>query len=125
MALAAAYAAGGEPPPASFAPQHQQQQQQGQRKPGGPPFRRQQPQKHAMDEEYEAMEGELPNIDDMEVAAAAAGVAPVPAVLAELGYFELGKLPPQETQMEQNGGQEDDGGSSDEGAGHADGASTP
>ena len=55
--------------------------------------------------------GELPNIDDLEVAAAAAGVAPVPAVLAEMGYFELGRQPEEEKSSS-----EDEEDSSDEGA---------
>lgn len=57
------------------------------------------------------MMGELPSVDDMEVAAAAAGVAPVPAVLAELGYFELGQQP--EFMEESSSGEEES--SSDEG----------
>ena len=110
LALAAAYAAGGQPPPAAFAPQHQQQQQQ------SPAPRRQQA--GAGEEEY-VMEGELPSIDDLEVAAAAAGVAPVPAVLAEMGYFELGLQPAAAAEVPQDSLSDDSGdeaeSSSDEG----------
>lgn len=77
MALAAAYAAGAEPPATAFQPQRGP--------PGGaaPPW-------GGQGGEEAVMEGELPSVDDLEVAAAAAGVAPVPAVLAELGYTEMG-----------------------------------
>jgi hypothetical protein len=107
MHLAAAYAAGGEPPPAAFAQQQQQQ------RPGPPPPRRQPPQQQYRVDAEMGVLGELPNIDDLEVAAAAAGVAPVPAVLAEMGYFELGRQP----EAEQISSSDDEDGSSDEGTG--------
>ncbi|EFN54041.1 hypothetical protein CHLNCDRAFT_136109 [Chlorella variabilis] len=55
------------------------------------------------------MEGELPSIDDLEVAAAAAGVAPVPAVLAEMGYFELGLQPAAAAEVPQDSLSDDSG----------------
>lgn len=81
--MAAAWAAGGQPPPQAFARQPPQQRH--------PPHRQHQ---KAYDEGQEELE-ELPNVDDLEVAAAAAGVAPVPTVLAEMGYYELGVQPKQ------------------------------
>lgn len=80
MALAAAYASGEQPPAVAFAPQPARSLAHGRKPPRG----------HAMDQGDDGAMEELPNIDDLEVAAAAAGVAPVPPVLAELGYFELG-----------------------------------
>ena len=62
--------------------------------------------------------GELPSIDDLEVAAAAAGVAPVPSVLAELGYFELGP-PPQQPAGDREDAAMEEGSSSDEDEGAA------
>lgn len=101
LQLAAAYAAGGEPPAQSFAPGRAQ-----------PPA--------AVPMEYKVEEG-LPNVDDLEVAAAAAGVAPVPAALAELGYFELGPVPApmkqgSESSSSGSSSEEESSSSSDEGA---------
>lgn len=102
MDLAAAYAAGAEPPPQSFAPQRSSQ----------PPRHHQQRPQQQQYGGDDALEGELPSIDDLEVAAAAAGVAPVPALLAELGYFEMGPQPEQQQveqePMEESSEEEDD-----------------
>ena len=106
--LAAAYAAAvAEPPPGAFVPQQRSQ--------GAQPPRR--PQQHQTGEDYdEAMEGELPSIDDLEVAAAAAGVAPVPAVLAEMGYFELGQQPEAVNEDSSSEDESEESSSSEEGA---------
>lgn len=93
LALAAAFAAGQQPAAEAYAPQ---------RRAAAP--------NEPMEEEM----GELPTIDDLEVAAAAAGVAPVPPLLAELGYFELGPAP--EAMKEDDTSSEEDSSSSEEGA---------
>ncbi|KAI3431398.1 hypothetical protein D9Q98_004451 [Chlorella vulgaris] len=104
MSLAAAYAAGDVPPAAAFAPQRTRPQQP-----------RQQHFSHRSGGDVDAeMMGELPSVDDMEVAAAAAGVAPVPAVLAELGYFELGQQP--EFMEESSSGEEESSSDEEHGA---------
>lgn len=94
LALAAAFAAGQQPAAEAYAPQRRAT---------------------ATAEHIEEDMGELPTIDDLEVAAAAAGVAPVPTVLAELGYYELGPAP--EAMKEGSSGSEEEYSSSDEGAG--------
>ena len=105
--LAAAFAAGEAPPQAAFAPP-------GARRPP-PPARRNGAQRIDAEMGGEP-EGELPSIDDLEVAAAAAGVAPTPPMLTELGY-ELGPPPQAEPMQQDSSSDEEEGGSSgDEGA---------
>lgn len=94
LALAAAFAAGQQPAAEAYAPQ---------RRAAAPV------------EPVEEEMSELPTIDDLEVAAAAAGVAPVPPLLAELGYFELGPTP--DAMKEDSSSSEEESSSSDEGEG--------
>lgn len=101
MALAAAYAAGAEPPAQAFAPQRSPH--------GGAP-----PSWTARGGDDAVQEGEMPSVDDLEVAAAAAGVAPVPALLAELGYFEMGAEAGGGSQAMEASSSDDSGSSSDD-----------